>query len=278
MEKKNVCSRFSGFEDTNLKEVPIYENQGYIYLIQWEGFVKIGCTKNPFQRFNALKRYTKYGNTAIKELVLSPPVENHFFYENYLHNYFSEYRCQGTELFDIYFEDAVDYLEYALSLNLTEKIDSYNERKCKKEMHENERTRAWIRLPECALHDNDLSIYDAVILAYIVDQVGEEEKEISIAEISKATGACKSQVIKSIKNLIANKYITKTTGTNGNKSTYRQNNVLDPKTGTKKRAERDRKEMTKLIDGMLKKGAEEQRRQREKEKEWADNYDRRKEG
>ena len=131
----------------------------------------------------------------------------------------------------------------------------------KKEMHGEGKTKAWLRLPECAMHDNDLNYVDVIILAYIIDQVGEEEKELSANEISKATGACKAQVIKSIKNLIANKYITKTTGTNGNKSTYRQNDVLEPKIGTKKRAERDRKEMVELMDGMLKKEAERRRKE-----------------
>ena len=103
----------------------------------------------------------------------------------------------------------------------------------KKEMHGEGKTKAWLRLPECALHDNDLSLSDVIVLAYIIDQVGEEEKELSANDIAKATGISERHTIRAIKNLIANKYITKTTGTNGNKSTYRQNDVLEPKIGTK---------------------------------------------
>lgn len=73
---------------------------GYFYLVEINNNVKIGCTQNPVQRYNILEReIVKYAGGTIGKMALSQPHGNYQENEKYLHNYFSKYRVDGTELF-----------------------------------------------------------------------------------------------------------------------------------------------------------------------------------
>ena len=88
---------------------------GYFYLVEINNYVKIGCTQNPILRYNTLEReVVKYGGGTIGKIALSQSHGNYQENEKYLHNYFSKYRVDGTELFMgdlIFFVDNLPELE-----------------------------------------------------------------------------------------------------------------------------------------------------------------------
>ena len=222
--EKNECMYFDGLGDMELRKVPVSEIKGFVYLIEWGEFVKIGCTKNPVQRFKALARYVEYGDVKTGKLALSVPIEDYFFYENHLHNYFSSYRQQGTELFDISLEDAVEYLEYSISEIKREKKENKNE---------------FLKVPVYALLDKDLTLSDAIVFSAIIDYIDDESKAMSIERIMKKTNLSNYQVRQSIKSLEKNNYITAERRA-GKKTIYKQCEVLPPKRQSQKK-EKDKK-------------------------------------
>lgn len=90
---------------------------GFFYVLEWDNKVKIGSTKNPYQRIMALKRSAEnYGNSKIGRAALSVPHTNYVENEKMLHKVFKQNRKTGSELFDMDFEDVLlclpDGLEY----------------------------------------------------------------------------------------------------------------------------------------------------------------------
>lgn len=93
------------------KNTPEY--MGYFYLMEYGDCLKIGSTKNPYQRVKQLVRQaTKYGNSIIiGKVVLSAPHTNYRNNERILHEIFQLERRVGTELFNISLENALQVLE-----------------------------------------------------------------------------------------------------------------------------------------------------------------------
>lgn len=81
---------------------------GFFYILEWDGIVKIGSTKHPFQRFNALKHTAeKYGDSKVGRIAFSKPHTNYLKNENYLHTFFKSHRKIGSELFEISFDEVL---------------------------------------------------------------------------------------------------------------------------------------------------------------------------
>nr|DAW77786.1 MAG TPA: hypothetical protein [Caudoviricetes sp.] len=75
---------------------------GFFYILEWDNYIKIGCTSNPYQRIITLKHQAeKYGNVIIGRYVLSVPHTNYQENEKLLHKKFDSYRIKGTELFSL---------------------------------------------------------------------------------------------------------------------------------------------------------------------------------
>ena len=81
---------------------------GFFYVLEYGDLLKIGSTKNPYQRLLALKREaTSYNNRAIGRFALSKPHTNYTENEKNLHKAFASYRKLGTELFNISFDEVI---------------------------------------------------------------------------------------------------------------------------------------------------------------------------
>ena len=84
---------------------------GFFYVLEWGGSVKIGSSKYPYQRLMALKRTAeKYGDEALGRIALSVPHTNYRENEKFIHKIFSKERKSDSELFDLYFDEALDRL------------------------------------------------------------------------------------------------------------------------------------------------------------------------
>ena len=99
-------------------EPPAEKGQCYIYVLenQPQGYIKIGRTMNPAQRFKSLSGSNNGGN-YIKRVAISPMT---YIYniEKICHEKFSWFRIDGTEYFKkIKFEDVVNYVDYLFSTN-----------------------------------------------------------------------------------------------------------------------------------------------------------------
>ena len=91
---------------------------GFFYILEWNNIVKIGSTKNPYQRVLALKRTAEnYGSDKLGRIALSIPHTNYRDNERILHKFFSNCRKPDTELFNMEFEEVISKipanLEYA---------------------------------------------------------------------------------------------------------------------------------------------------------------------
>ena len=81
---------------------------GHFYVVEYGDAVKIGSTNNPYNRYSAFVREgEKYGKAKIGRFAVSPRHTNYRENEKALHKIYADRRRQGTELFDIRFEDAI---------------------------------------------------------------------------------------------------------------------------------------------------------------------------
>ncbi len=81
---------------------------GIVYAIEYGDMLKIGHSSKPYSRIMALKRNAeKYGNLQIGRVCISQSHTNHKEVESFLHGVFSQYRKEGTELFQVKFDDFV---------------------------------------------------------------------------------------------------------------------------------------------------------------------------
>lgn len=81
---------------------------GHFYVVEFGDMVKIGSTNNPYNRYMAFVREgEKYGKTKIGRFAVSPRHTNYRENEKALHKIHADKRKEGTELFDMKFEDAI---------------------------------------------------------------------------------------------------------------------------------------------------------------------------
>ena len=82
---------------------------GFVYILELGNMVKIGSTYQPYQRLIALKRQAeKYGNIELGKFALSKEHTNYIENENMMHEHFKKFRKDGTELFNISMECAIE--------------------------------------------------------------------------------------------------------------------------------------------------------------------------
>lgn len=88
------------------KSTPLYF--GYVYVLEYGNQVKIGQTKNPYQRITALNRQgKKYSDKDVGRVAIMPRCTNYREIEKNLHKIFEDYRKPDTELFSLSFEDTL---------------------------------------------------------------------------------------------------------------------------------------------------------------------------
>ena len=134
IEKNNSISNVKIFENNivdNLKQIEdMITNRyvGFIYILEWDDMVKIGCTTKPCQRFVALKNQAeKYGNVQLGRVAISKEHTNYKKNELKLHQYFQEYRINGTELFKTSMEQIISEIpNCAEFLNESKSIEENN--------------------------------------------------------------------------------------------------------------------------------------------------------
>lgn len=134
IEKNNSISNVKIFENNivdNLKQIEdMITNRyvGFIYILEWDDMVKIGCTTKPCQRFVALKNQAeKYGNVQLGRVAISKEHTNYKKNELKLHQYFQEYRINGTELFKTSMEQVISEIPKCTEfLNESKSIEENN--------------------------------------------------------------------------------------------------------------------------------------------------------
>nr|DAH84307.1 MAG TPA: hypothetical protein [Caudoviricetes sp.] len=92
-----------------LPTIGIKENKkGYVYILEWaNNLVKIGRTKKPYKRIDALRTQSPI---ELKQTYISEEIPNYEEVELKLHDFFSKSRKHG-EYFTITFEKAVKKLK-----------------------------------------------------------------------------------------------------------------------------------------------------------------------
>jgi hypothetical protein len=126
---------YKNAEFGSLKEIEksrMSEYIGFFYILEWGGAVKIGSTKNPYQRVMSLKRQAeRYGNTVIGDLLLSQGHTNYWGNELILHRHFSDYQKGNTELYEVSFQQVLsDMPDDICFLDETKRMEKDSEIAC----------------------------------------------------------------------------------------------------------------------------------------------------
>lgn len=88
----------------------ILMNQGFVYAIEFGQFVKIGCSALPYNRFLALRsEYRRSMGLSSGRMIITPPCSNYKALECNAHAKFASKRIKGREIFEVEFEDVVDF-------------------------------------------------------------------------------------------------------------------------------------------------------------------------
>lgn len=106
----------------------------------------------------------------------------------------------------------------------------------KKAVNDKDGSKEWVRLPLRCLQDDDISVYDTLVLAVMLDYIDGESKAMSVEKLVQKTGLSERQVRKSVKALIDAGYITAERRA-GKKTVYTQCEVLPPKRQPKPKKE-----------------------------------------
>ena len=83
---------------------------GYVYGVKCGKYIKIGSTFNPKARIPMIKRYAEKYGLSVSMVALSSLHVNYKENEIAIHDIFSNYRKNGTELFEISFHDFISLL------------------------------------------------------------------------------------------------------------------------------------------------------------------------
>ena len=104
--KKHIIKNI---DKDKLPTIGIKENKkGYVYILEWaNNLVKIGRTKKPYKRIDALRTQSPI---ELKQTYISEEIPNYEEVELKLHDFFSKSRKHG-EYFTITFEKAVKKLK-----------------------------------------------------------------------------------------------------------------------------------------------------------------------
>lgn len=85
--------------------------KGWVYALEFGDLVKFGSTRQPDERFRALKgQAAYYGNCKIGRMALSPLCLNFKEVERSIHKLLSTQRKPKTELFNVTFDETIKYL------------------------------------------------------------------------------------------------------------------------------------------------------------------------
>lgn len=83
--------------------------KGVVYGLDLGDYVKIGHTSKPYSRIHQHKIQLKnYGDWEIRKVFITVPHTNHFENERLVHQFFSKYRKEGTELFKVSFKTVLE--------------------------------------------------------------------------------------------------------------------------------------------------------------------------
>ena len=102
-----------------------YKDDGYVYVVEYgEHLVKIGCTNNIKTRMMALRKSAEdYNGNKLGMVAVTPEMPYFRDLESVLHDYFSDERRSGTELFDVEFVDVLDVMD---RINYSEYDDEWH--------------------------------------------------------------------------------------------------------------------------------------------------------
>lgn len=115
------------------KECPQIEYAGYVYVVEYGDYIKIGQSTNPYQRINQLRMQAEnYGPYKLGRVAITIPCSNYENIEKLLHQFWSEFRKESTELFDIPFgfflnEVETHKIRIPYRSNISESAKSTNE-------------------------------------------------------------------------------------------------------------------------------------------------------
>lgn len=128
---KNILFEADFSELEKLKTIKANKFMGFVYLIEWGKYVKIGCTDNPYRRFCMFRHNARYFSDKLKRVVISEQHTNYRANEKEMHEFFNEKRKTDTELFDVSLDDAKNALSKLKLLDETEVLLARSEEKAK---------------------------------------------------------------------------------------------------------------------------------------------------
>lgn len=103
---------------------------GFVYIFECGKFTKIGMSKKPYQRLRALKHNAEgYGNQKTGRIAISKIHTNYKENEKRLHQFFSKFRKEDTELFELQFDEVCEMLPQLFFEDNSKDLESQSQKK-----------------------------------------------------------------------------------------------------------------------------------------------------
>lgn len=184
METKIKNLKFYDFND--LVKLKPQEYYGYFYIIEFGNYIKIGCTRKPYERIRSLKsQLENYSDGKLGRIIFSNECVNYTENEYLLHTHFKEFRKFNTELFDLSIEEFLG--KYSnISIEFSHDISMY------------ERVNKFIDgVQNFIVGDNDLNKlgYETEILSRALLKLNKKYEELSGINRSNVLANCKNNGI-----------------------------------------------------------------------------------
>lgn len=177
--------KFYDFND--LVKLKPQEYYGYFYIIEFGKYIKIGCTRKPYERIKSLKNQLEnYSDGKLGRIIFSNECVNYTENEYILHTHFKEFRKLNTELFDLSIEEFLDeynniYVEFSHDISKYERVNKFID-----------------GVQTFIFGDNDLNKlgYETEILSRVLLILNKKYEELSSINKSNTLANCKNNKIK----------------------------------------------------------------------------------
>lgn len=100
---------------------------GFVYFFEYGNYIKIGSTKNPYERIASLKNQARYHDFSTGRVAITVSHINYVENEKKLHEAFKKFRKNHLELFFLDFDKAIKEYQNYISFEFEKDIDNKDE-------------------------------------------------------------------------------------------------------------------------------------------------------
>ena len=105
--KMKTFKNLNEFKAQDFKIFDKHSEFGYVYVIEYGNYIKVGCTQNPHRRVQELFEHAQYRRMYVGKIAITAQTKDFRELESKIHKHFKEQRVRNLELFTVKFDKAV---------------------------------------------------------------------------------------------------------------------------------------------------------------------------